>query len=286
MWNVDGGLHRLYYKEQNQLLQNRLRAIKNHIRHYYDLEEILGFQYYLDWAFSVQTRKQMVREDRAGFSAHLLFYRNLQSLQSALCDLECDLIHCSATNLRTVHEAIPKMYYISLYPDEIRRIIVHEKIHWKTHVNATKELCGRTCRNYLEGDNLQFATNGEFQEFKKKYSVSSFRKALYDESRKTKIQDLYNDLSISVHPNITRNEYSKQYSSELTEKFYGFLKNLSYFNVAAHLEGTYELMRKFGLIDLSENFLEKTRRKFKSADGYEYFVPNKKNLPRLKSLPT
>ena len=58
---------------------------------------------------------------------------------------------------------------------------------------------------------------------------------------------------------------------------------LSYFNIEAHLEGAYDLLRKFGLSDMSKKFLEKVK-KPENREMYKYFTPNKGTLPKLKSL--
>lgn len=271
------------YQEQQRLLKQRLKITITHFSNYRDLEEILGFQYYLNKLFFEYGGKKIMNENKKEFVVHRLFYRNLQSLQSALYAIERDLLHPATTNLRTVHEAIPKMYYIALYPNDIKEIMAYEIIHVERYEKANDVLREKTVKNYLGGIDLQFSTSKAFAEFKIKYSPNGFRDALYDKNRKKTIQDLYRQFSISVHPNLMRDVMTKKYDRFTTQTFFEFMTGLSYFNIEAHLEGACDLLHKFGLSDMSKKFLEKVKKPEKRG-MYEYFTPNKDTLPKLKSL--
>ena len=272
-----------FYQGQQHLLKQRLTITITHFSNYRKLENMLGFQYYLSKLLFGQASKKIMHENKKEFIVHRLFYRNLQSLQSSLYAVERDLLHPAATNLRTVHEAIPKMYYIALYPKDIEEIMAHEVVHGEKYEKANDMLREKAVKHYLGGIDLQFSTSREFAEFKTKYSPNGFRNALYDEKRKKAIRDLYHHFSISVHPNLMRDETTKKYDRFTTQTFFEFMQGLSYFNIGAHLEGTFDLLHKFDLADKPKKFLEKMR-KSENLGMYEYFTPNKENLPKLKSL--
>lgn len=275
---------------KNQLESSCLRTIKNHIANYEDLEELLGFQYYLNHQFKIFSSKtadtELRNNHKAGLYIHSLFFYNIQSFQSALYSLECDLIHSAANNLRTIQEAIPKMYYMSLFPEQVGRIMVHEEIHMKKYGDALKELQEKNCQEYLNGEVLKFPKKHDFQIFKRKYMPKFFRDALYDEERKCGIDGFYGTLSNSSHANITRNRTSVEYTYENTETFFEFLLSLSWFNIESFLECNYDLLNHLNLIKESIDFLNMMAAKFKTIMSGVYFIPNKDNLHlKLKLQP-
>jgi hypothetical protein len=278
-----------FYDAKSHLENNSLRTIKNHISNYENLEELLGYQYYLNTQcgnYYYNTDVEILKKNMVGLSAHLLFSYNVQSLQSTLYSLECNLIHSSANNLRTVQEAIPKMYYISLSPEEIGKILVHEEIHMMKYEEAVKTLQGEDCQTYLNGEELEFLTKNDFYEFKRKYMPNSFRDKLYDEERKNGLDRLYGKLSNSSHANITRNRTSVEYDYQNMEIFFEFLHSLSYFNIESYLESNFDLLYHLNLIKESQDFLNKMANAFGTIMSDVYFIPNKGELPsRLKLKP-
>ena len=273
-----------YCSAQNSILNNKQKIIKNHITHYEVLEDMLGFQYFLNRKFteyynSIQD-KTTLQKFLAPLSVHLLFSYNFQSLQTAFMTLECDFIHQAATTLRTVYESIPKMYYISLFPEEIGKITIYEYIHNLKYEQALVELKEKEYQSFLNNQELIFETNGEFQNFKRDYSPSGFRKKLYTKERQKLLQKLYSKFSSSTHPNIRRNETSVDYDSKNTELFFEFLKSLSYFNIEAYLEGNYQLLHEIKLEHETIDFLNNISSKFKTIYDDVYFFPDKSDLGR------
>lgn len=257
--------------------------ITNHVSHYPVLDELLGFQYYLnrifsEFYYSIDTSE--LKKYMPDLSIHLLFSYNTQSLQSALNDVECDRIHQAAVNIRTVYESIPKMYYISLFPEETGLILVYEHITGMPFEKALKELKREDCLSYLDGQELNFKSQEELDDFNKKYSPYGFIKKLYSKKQRESIEKLYDKFSNSTHPNITRNRISVNYEPKDTELFFELLKSLSYFNIQAYLEGNTELLVRIGIHQEIIDFLNRKAKQLDSFIKEVYFFPNKKNLER------
>lgn len=276
-----------YLKEYRSALESyssiNQMIVKNHISQYPILDELLGFQYFLNKKFvefynSAETTE--LNKHRPNLSIHLLFFYNTQSLQSALNDIECDRIHQSAVNIRTVYESIPKMYYISLYPEENGLILVHEHIMENSYEEAVKELEGGDCKAYLNGQELKFESKKAFHEFRRKYTPNAFRKKLYSPNRQESLQKLYSKFSNSTHPNITRNRTSVSYESIDTDQFFDFLKAMSYFNIQAYSEGNAELLDRMRLRQEILDFLNEKAKQLETFIEEVYFFPDNENLDR------
>ena len=259
-------------------------VIKNHISHYPVLDEMLGFQYYLNRKFveffNTIKNPTELKKFMPDLSIHLLFTYDTQSLQSALNDVECDRIHQAAVNIRTVYESIPKMYYISLFPEENGFIMVHEHIGEMRFPEAIKELEKEDCLSYLDGQELKFESKDEFYEFKRKYTPNAFRKKLYSQKRQDLLQNLYSKFSNSTHANITRNRTSVSYESKNTDMFFEFLKAMSYFNIQAYLEGNIELLVRIGMHQEIIEFLNTKAEQLQSFYPEVYFFPDNEDLDR------
>ncbi len=272
-----------YGDAQNDYLYKKQMIIKNHISHYAILEEMLGFQYYLNKKFVEFFKtldKEKLKEFMPELSVYLLFNYNTQSLQSALNDIECDRIHQAAVNIRTVYESIPKMYYISLFPEENGAILVHEHIAGMPFGKAIKEIKGEECQTYLNGYELKIETEEEWSGFNKKYSPYGFAKALYGKKQRAAIEDLYDKFSNSTHPNITRNRTSVTYDAQNTDLFFDLLKSLSYFNIETYLEGNTGFLVELGLHQEIIDFINAKAKELGSFIQEVYFFPDKENLER------
>ncbi len=215
-----------------------------------------------------------------GISSYLLFFYNTQSIQSAFHDVECDRIHQAAVNMRTVYEAIPKMYFLALYPEENEFVLVSEHIANMSLDKVQNELKGKECLKYLNGKELKFETKTQLQTFKSKYTPNTIRKKIYSQERHAKIQNLYSTFSGSAHPYILRNRTSTAYDPVDTELFFEFLESFSYFNIQAYLEGNYDFLVKIGIHQEINDFLNSQAHKFKTFYEDVYFFPDNKNLDR------
>jgi len=275
-----------YLKEYSSVLDIysnvKQTIVKNHVSHYPVLDELLGFQYYLNKKFTEYHNSHSSEFDEfsSALSSYLLFFYNVQSLQSALNDIEYDRIHQAAVNLRTVYEAIPKMYYVSLFPEENEFVMVHEHIAVMPFENVVEELKGEECVKYLNGKELMFESKNELKKFKEKYTPNSIRKKLYSQKRHELIQNLYGVFSNSTHPNILRNRTSTSYEPKDTELFFDFLESLSYFNIQAYLEGNVEFLIKMGIHQEIVTFLNEKAKQLKSFYEDVYFFPDNENLDR------
>lgn len=279
-----------YLKEYSSALYNysivKQMIVKNHVSHYPVLDELLGFQYYLNKKFTEYFNSHSSEFDKftPALSSYLLFFYNTQSLQSALNDIECDRTHQAAVNLRTVYEAIPKMYYISLFPEDNEFVMVHEHIAVMPLEKVLQELKEEECIKYLNGKELKFESKNALRKFKEKYAPKTIRKKLYSQKRHELIQNLYSVFSISTHPNILRNRTSTSYEPKDTELFFNFLKTLSYFNIHAYLEGNIEFLIKMGIHQEVVTFLNVKAKQLKSFYEDVYFFPDNEDLDRkLKS---
>lgn len=307
-----------YFKEYNDaqthISLNKQKVIQNHISNYQILEEALGFQYYLNGKFfeyykSNLDTKELLNEHFAELSIHLLFFYNVMSLQTAFNTLECGFIHQSAVNLRTVYEGIPKMYYISFFPEKVREITVHEYIHPFRYEDAIEKLKDKKYpedlneetlsfdekteyqewkkyQDLLNGETLPFNVKKEYQEWKKMYTPAWFRNQLYTEERVKKLHKLYGRLSASTHANISRNETAVEYTFADTDLFFQLMKSLSYFNLEAYLEGNYQLLCKMNLQPDVLTFLNRMANNLETIIEDVYFLPNKeKYKSKLKTTP-
>ena len=275
-----------YLKEYGSALdlfsQIKKTVIKNHHSHHSILDELLGFQYYMNKKFAeyFASNPKEFENFSSSLSSYLLFFYNTQSLQSALNDVEFDRIHQAAVNLRTVYESIPKMYYISLFPEENEFVLVHEHIAVMPFEKAVQELKEEECVKYLNGKKLTFASKSELRKFKEKYTPNAIRKKLYSSKRHELLQNLYSAFSNSTHPNILRNRTSTSYDPKDTELFFNFLTSLSYFNIQAYLEGNMEFLIKMGIHQEIIEFINKKAKELKSFYEDVYFFPDNPDLDR------
>ena len=263
--------------------------IRNHISHYEILEELLGFQYFIhnklaDFYQKHSDKDELIKNHFAALSGALLFGYNIQFLQTAFESLEASFIHPTASNLRSVFEGIPKMYYLSLYPERTFPIMIHEIVKESEYKDAIKKLKEEKYQKFLKDKKLPFTNKNNFDKFKKKYKPSWIRRQLYDGaiisdfstdefSHVEVLQKFYDKLSDSSHANLMRNETAVDYEPADVELFFGLLKSMSYFNIHAFLEVSTEIVGELGMLKPSVDFLNRIAEKQKTMLNIAYFIP-------------
>lgn len=270
---------RNYYSARKDLDESRHRTISNHRDHYDDLENMLGFQYYLHtelWRFYDGLKHdELFEKYPKDMVTEISFHQNIVHLQASLRSLECDLIHPCMAGLRTIHEAIPKMYYMSLNPGEVWDILESENSRAKNPYFA--EFI-RKMRGFDRASGAHGAPAGSRGTPRDLYQPSYFRRMLYDGVRRDAIDAMYGVLSLSVHPGAIRNMAGQSYDRRITDMFFRFLKTLSYFNIAAYMEGAAYLLRDMMVAQESLHFLNCMAGRMKTAIGGAYFFPNRGDL--------
>ncbi len=292
-----------YCEAREKISNYKNMIIKNHISHYEILEELLGFQYSLSNEFAKYYQEHPDKDDLikhhfTALSGELLFGYNIQFLQISLESLEIGYIHPAASNLRSVFEAIPKMYYMSFYPERTFPILIHEIVKEFEYEDAIKELKKVEYKKFLIDKTIPFTNNENFKKFKKKYRPSWIRKQVYDDEKILPmdeamidpiedvkeythvrlLQSLYGTLSDSSHANLMRNKAAVDYSQVDTNFFFGLLKNMSYFNIHAFLETSIEIIGEIGRIRSSTEFLNHIAAKYKTMTPSGYLLPSNSNL--------
>jgi len=267
-----------YSKAHDLYMQNRMRCIENHIHHYEILEELLGFQYWVNGEVSnfVNTEENYMKKHLSEMAVHLLFTYNVFSLDVAHRTIEQDLVHQSAVNIRTVYEGIPKMYYISFFPEQIRKIMLKESM---AGMNENEML------EYLQTEDAtkilgEVPTNKEtfIEKLKKRYSPAWFRNKIYSEDSVKMLHDMYGRFSNSTHANIMRNTTANQYSPTNTEHFFETLRSLSYFNIHAEINGCEQALRDCGILAESLNFITSIGAKLGHLVNGSYLFPDNASI--------
>lgn len=277
---------RYHLDAQKGLDDNRCRTKVNHGAQYTYLERMLGFQHYLHMAYI---------KFRSGFEydrfteaysremvAEMYFHMNAMYMQASLRSLEQGLIHPYFSNMRSVHEAIPKMYYMSVYPGEAWDVLESEI---PVYGNNDFPDFIRTMRD-LDGAASNHARNPELKKTMKprsRYRPVFFRDALYEGKIRIAIEQMYSGLSSSVHPNLVRNMAGTSYDRGETDMLFGLLKTLSYFNIAAYLEGAAVMLQDLDVEEETICFLRRMESGIKTVIGGAAFFPNKRDpASRLK----
>ena len=112
-------------------------------------------------------KEELIKNHFTALSGSLLFSYNIQFLQIALESLETNFIHPAASNLRSVFEGIPKMYYLSLYPERTFPILIHEIVKDLEYKEAIKKLKGKKYEKLFKDKIFPFRNENNFKKFKK-----------------------------------------------------------------------------------------------------------------------
>ena len=275
-----------YYKEYGNFhatyFSHELTSIKDHISNHELIEESLGFQYWLNSKISKVYNDDMnyALEHIGEAMIHVLFSSNILSLYAGFMTAKQGLLQQTIPNLRSVFESIPKMYYISFFPEEWDKIAIKEEITGKTKEEIQK---------YLESDSRliiriknTIKIDAEFiKEIKNKYYFKWFLKQIYSEMQIKKLNSTYGSFSKSSHGGITRGKddgYNKKNINDVLE----LIEFLSFFNIVSYLNGNGSTMAE-GKFPISEvkSFTEKIRSKLVNNDGKMFSLfPDKPEIAK------
>ncbi|MGI0007353.1 MAG: hypothetical protein ACREAR_05085 [Nitrosotalea sp.] len=256
-----------YHKEYTKFLylciNTELKNIENHLPHYEIIEEMIGFQYWLHETIATLYNSDMEysKNHVAEALIHELFYHNFLSLHAAFLTTEQSLMHQSVSNLRTIYESIPKMYYASFYPGEIKYMLLKDHMEGRDDTRAMK---------YLQSENAKLVFTQEelanpkhiINYIEDKYFFKWFNRKIYTDEQIGKSKSTYSLLSISSHGSLIRKQLDKELFEANTGDLFGFIELLSFFNILAELNGHKAMMAQ-NIISRQEifDFMEKMRAK-------------------------
>lgn len=266
----------------------RLLTARNHGSHYDDLGMMLRLHYHIhgETLFLIRaiSNGMFIRNYKVDGMAEVLFHHNMQHLLTALHALECSLIHPCNDLLRTVVEAVPKMYYVALNPEEADPILNADSRKAARSKGTEKE--AKICNPAVQKKAGRHDDSMNCSKKDEKYHPSYFREKLYRKSRLEKINRLYSELNISVHASFERNRTANDYDPKVSDSKFRLLKMMSFFNIAACMEGAYGLIHDLCIYEKTESAMESLHAKIKDEfDGVD-FTPNKGDLPhRLRFSP-
>lgn len=274
-----------YEYVENQMRENRLRIADDYKKEHEDAASVLGFQHKICAEFngSYKYNQNQLLVDSYTDEEILKFYcRNALHLQAALNCLESYDIHSSASILRVVHEAIPKMYYLSLNPNEIDDLIISEG-DMITPDNIIKVWRAKNRKRARDNATNNSGSN-KLKKKKTKYTATTIREKLYEGKRKEKISGAYGMLSTSVHSNSISDELESGNEHVRIRNFFDCIKILSCFNIAALLEGTYNSLGHLKAHNDSLKYVNELKISIGEPVRESYFLPNKEGVSHRLNL--
>lgn len=253
-----------YYKQYNELchitMDMQLHTIKNHIVHYPIIEDLLGFHCYLYnnitsvYNQSTDYDAQHLHEVFTGVT----FSHNLLSLFTTLLTVERNLFHQARTNMRIVLESIPKIFYLSFYPDELDCMIIHDLIAGirteKEKIEKIEEFKANT--NFSPFKNIN--SDEIIDKCKGKYNFKWIVKNIYTQKNTQTLNNLHSSMSTSTHSSFIKSQMP--YDRKSTDKMFQDLALLLFYNLIAVMAGHKDMIEA-GLFPFSKSkvFVEKMR---------------------------
>jgi len=269
-----------YTKFWNRSLNIQMQIIKDQIHHYEIIDEMLGFQYWLN-----ETVATIYNEDEeysknhiADLFIHQLFSHNIESLTASLLTGERNLLHQTVSNLRTVYESIPKMYYISFFPDDIKYVILSDHIEGSVNTKAKEYLKSKGALMIFKPNEI----NEPEKLFKKvvhKYYFKWFVRQMYSEEQIDQMKKTYGRLSISSHSSTIRRQLIEENFKKNIGDTFEFIELLSFFNIVAAVNGLKTMIqdRKISGIEIM-SFAEKMRTKLVKEGKMGSLFPDKPGI--------
>jgi len=257
-----------YWKFHNAYENNHMKSIENHIQHYETIEELLGFQYWLNekTAAIYNADSEYSETNFSEATSHSLFSLNLLSIYAAFMTAQKGLMNQTITNIRTVYESIPKMYYLSFFPEECGKIILREHTEGIKDPEAREVLQSSKVSDIFSMYNLSYSED-LLQELRKKYNFAWFRDQIYSSEQIISMKKTYRLFSTSSHPSIVRISEVRKHSKEEVGDIFDLIEFLSFFNILAMFNG-HRNMVSIGKFPTKETmkFSEKIRQKLVDQD--------------------
>jgi len=253
---------RYYYKEYSNTLQTyfnrKLKTIENFIEEIPIIDECVGFQVWLDEQIAnlINSNEEKFREINVktpniakqllmGFS---LYRRNHQYLLSAYELAYAGLCEPTYNILRTVHESILALWYITTHPDESANVLEYMR------------------DNTREGI---------------KYNHNHFVQSLYIGELEKSMRDVFSGLSVKAHSNVFGMKNTEQYSIEQIHDCFLSIRIHSFYNIISNIENLAQNsdLREVVLAHDVISFVERLKNEIggKNKKIADYF-PNKGDL--------
>lgn len=263
MSDLEPNYHKEYQTFRDRCEFIHMRTIEDHIQHYEIIEELIGFQNWLNnkVADIYNADTEYAKQNFSEASILGLFSLNLLSLYSAFMTIQQNLVHQTIANIRTVYESIPKMYYMSFFPDECGKVILSEYISGKKDEDAIKILTSSSVSEIYEIYNIAYSEE-LLNQLRDKYHFNWFLKKIYSTDQISRINSTYSLFNTSSHSTITRMGKLQPYSKENTGDIFELMEFLSFFNIASCVNGQRKMIeiKKFPFIETAR-FVEKIRSK-------------------------
>ena len=252
--------YRSYSEFCNRNMNIQLQIIKDHISHYPVIEDLIGFHYWLNdkvaqiYEKDPDYAKQHVTE----LFIHTTFSHNVLSFYTIFSALEQNMIQQSKMIIRNIIESIPKIFYLSFYPNDFTNIVSRDVILW---VKSPEERETRL-KEFYDTTKLDVFRDIDpkrvIEYVERKYYFKWFTERVYDEATTQSMEKLHRDLSQSTHSNFMKPQ--PKYDKETTHKMLRDMEILLFYNLVAEIEGHKEMI-KAGQFPMQESnaFLERIR---------------------------
>lgn len=222
------------------MMGDRLRTIRDHIAHYEDVDELMGFQYWLHGRlapFHTGPRERAAKHVPE-MLIHGMFGSNVMRLYHALVALEGNWVYQCEANMRGVMESVPKMYYCRLHRNEAIYVRASDVVRYIKDEHAKREVLKKWIADSKLDAIKKMSVDhiiGRIGKTGRKYDFKWMAKCLYTDSDRNAMRITWHKLSGSAHPS-TQNEYGP-YDAERAEECLVRMKGMLLSNVAAEIEG-------------------------------------------------
>lgn len=253
-----------YYRAYDEFCTKTMNAqsqtIADQINHYKIIEDLLGFHYWLYNKISPiynQVPDYGIRHKSELFTDGA-FSQNFLSLYTIFLTIERNLLHTARANMRTVLESIPKIFYLSFYPNEADSIFIHDILHGIRDENEKIRKLEKFKSDTKLDSFKRLNSNEIIEQIKGKYYFKWFVKEVYNEQTGQAVNNIYSSMSESTHPSFTQSQI--QYDKERIDKMLRDTELLLFYNLVAEIEG-HSNMIETNLFPFQESwtFMEKMR---------------------------
>ena len=255
--------HHSYHDKQ------KLKSIENFIDDILLIEDVLGFQKWLDdYVAKIlnsedQKIQNLIRSDEDFMNQiainHSLFRKNWISFCSAYEMGLSDEYNVHHSIMRTVHESILLLAYLA------------------THEHEAKDIKLFMEKKY----NQAFGKFDEKHRKIKNFEPSHIRNSIFTDEMKESMNKIYGGLSIVAHPNIYQNAAKlEKYDPRRVNDSLWFLLHESFYNIIYFIENFRKNKELIKMI-LNEKiflYIEDLKKKISKDGKIPDFFPNKNNL--------